>query len=33
VKSQVASDPAGVAHIFFIVKVAPDGTVYVAYSV
>src|SRR6267143_2098505 len=30
--TQAASDPAGVAHIFFIVKVAPDGTVYVAYS-
>ncbi len=30
--TQAASDPAGVAHIFFIVKVAPHGTVYVAYS-
>ncbi len=27
-----ASDPNGVAHLFFIVKVADDGTVYVAYS-
>ncbi len=31
-KHQVASDPNGVAHIFFPVKVADDGTVYVAYS-
>jgi len=30
--TQAASDPGGVAHIFFILKVAPDGTVYVAYS-
>ena len=30
--AQAASDPGGVAHLFFIVKVAPDGTVYVAYS-
>jgi hypothetical protein len=30
--TQAASDPGGVAHLFFIVKVAPDGTVYVAYS-
>lgn len=28
----VASDPNGVAHIFFIVKCAPDGTLYAAYS-
>lgn len=28
----VASDPNGVAHIFFVVKVANDGTVYVCYS-
>jgi hypothetical protein len=27
-----ASDPNGVAHLFFPVKVAPDGTAYVAYS-
>jgi len=30
--TQAASDPGGVAHLFFIVKVAPEGTVYVAYS-
>jgi hypothetical protein len=30
--TQAASDPGGVAHLFFIVKVAPNGTVYVAYS-
>jgi hypothetical protein len=29
---QVASDPDGVAHIFFVVKVANDGTAYVCYS-
>jgi hypothetical protein len=29
---QAASDPSGVAHIFFLVKVAADGTAYVAYS-
>jgi len=29
---QAASDPNGVAHLFFIVKVAQDGTVYVAWS-
>lgn len=27
-----ATDPNGVAHIFFVVKVAPDGTAYVAFS-
>src|ERR1700687_4993072 len=30
--NKAASDPNGVAHIFFIVRVAADGTVYVAYS-
>jgi hypothetical protein len=30
--NMAASDPNGVAHIFFVVKVANDGTVYVAYS-
>ena len=30
--TQAASDPNGVAHIFFVVKVAPDGTAYVVYS-
>ena len=30
--NQAASDPNGVAHIFFVLKVAPDGTAYVAYS-
>src|SRR6267142_621421 len=30
--TQAASDPNGVAHLFFIVKVGPDGTVYVAWS-
>lgn len=29
---QAASDPNGVAHLFFLVKAARDGTVYVAYS-
>lgn len=29
---QAATDPNGVAHIFFPIKVARDGTVYVAYS-
>ncbi len=27
-----ATDPAGVAHLFFVVKAARDGTVYVCYS-
>ncbi|AIE86533.1 hypothetical protein OP10G_3165 [Fimbriimonas ginsengisoli Gsoil 348] len=29
---QAASDPNGVAHIFFVTKVADDGTLYVCYS-
>jgi len=28
----VASDPNGVAHIFFVVRCAPNGTLYAAYS-
>lgn len=30
--TQAANDPSGVAHIFFLVKVADDGTAYVCYS-
>jgi hypothetical protein len=30
--NMAASDPNGVAHIFFVVKVASDGTAFVAYS-
>ncbi|MGH8496069.1 MAG: post-COAP-1 domain-containing protein [Gammaproteobacteria bacterium] len=30
--NQAAEDPNGVAHIFFVVKVADDGTAYVVYS-
>ncbi len=30
--TQAASDPNGVAHIFFLVRVGQDGTAYVAYS-